>query len=93
MKELLKAVKKFKEVLVQSEKDGDEFSLVMSKMSGVKVHGVVFPTMMLMEIVEDFTKSYAERRKAEKMSGFDEGELQDKWREASLNWNNKDTLN
>ena len=93
MKELLKAVKKFKEVLVQSEKDGDEFSLVMSKMSGVKVHGVVFPTMMLMEIVEDFTKSYADRRKAEKMSGFDEGELQDKWREASLNWNNKDTLN
>ena len=52
MKELLKAVKKFKEVLVQSEKDGDEFSLVMSKMSGVKVHGVVFPTMMLMEILD-----------------------------------------
>ena len=93
MKELLKAVKKFKEILSQSEKDGDEFSLVMSKMSSVKVHGVVFPTMMLMEIVEDFTKSYAERRKAEKMSGFDEGELQDKWSEASMNWNNKDTLN
>jgi hypothetical protein len=93
MKELLKAVKKFKEILAQSEKDGDEFSLVMSKMSSVKVHGVVFPTMMLMEIVEDFTKSYAERRKAEKMSGFDEGELQDKWSEASMNWNNKDTLN
>ena len=78
---------------MQSEKDDEEFSMVMAKMSGVKVHGVVFPTMMLMEIVEDFTKSYAERRKAEKMSGFDEGELQDKWREASLNWNNKDTLN
>ena len=93
MKELLKAVKKFKEILVQSEKDGDEFSLVMSKMSGVKVHGVIFPTMMLMEIVEDFTKSYAERRKAEKMSGFDEEKLQDKWSEASINWNNKDTIN
>ena len=78
---------------MQSEKDDEEFSMVMAKMSGVKVHGVVFPTMMLMEIVEDFTKSYAERRKAEKMSGFDEGELQDKWREASLNWNNNDTLN
>ena len=93
MKELLKAVKKFREILVQSEKDGDEFSLVMSKMSGVKVHGVIFPTMMLMEIVEDFTKSYAERRKAEKMSGFDEEKLQDKWSEASINWNNKDTIN
>ena len=93
MKVLLKAVKKFKEILTQSEKDGDEFSLVMSKMSGVKVHGVVFPTMMLMEIIEDFSNDYAERRKAEKMSGFDEKELQDKWREASMNWNNKDTLN
>ena len=70
MKELIKAIKKFKEILTQAEKDSDEFSLVMSKMSGVKVHGVVFPTMMLMEIIEDFTKNYAERRKAEKMSGF-----------------------
>jgi len=93
MKELLNAIKKFKEILTQSEKDDDEFSLVMAKMSGVKVHGVVFPTMMLMEIVEDFTKSYAERRKAEKMSGFDEDELQNKWSEASINWNNKDTMN
>jgi len=93
VKELIKAIKKFKEILTKAEKDGDEFSLVMAKMSNVKVHGVVFPTMMLMEIIEDFTKSYAERRKAEKMSGFDEGELQDKWSEASMNWNNKDTLN
>ena len=93
MKELIKAIKKFKEILTEAEKDGDEFSLVMAKMSSVKVHGVVFPTMMLMEIIEDFTKSYAERRKAEKMSGFNEEELQDKWREASMNWNNKDTIN
>ena len=93
MEELIKAIKKFKEILTEAEKDGDEFSLVMSKMSGVKVHGVIFPTMMLMEIVEDFTKSYAERRKAEKMSGFDEEKLQDKWSEASINWNNKDTIN
>ena len=77
MKELIKAIKKFKEILTEAEKNGDEFSLVMAKMSNVKVHGVVFPTMMLMEIIEDFTKSYAERRKAEKMSGFDEEELQD----------------
>ena len=93
MKELIKAIKKFKEILTEAEKNGDEFSLVMAKMSNVKVHGVVFPTMMLMEIIEDFTKNYAERRKAEKMSGFDEKELQDKWSEASMNWNNKDTLN
>ena len=90
MKELIKAIKKFKEILTEAEKNGDEFSLVMAKMSNVKVHGVVFPTM---EIIEDFTKSYAERRKAEKMSGFDEEELQDKWSEASMNWNNKDTIN
>ena len=93
MKELLNAIKKFKEILTQSERDDEEFSMVMAKMNKVKVHGVVFPTMMLMEIVEDFAKSYAERRKAEKMSGFDEEELQDKWSEASMNWNNKDTIN
>jgi len=57
------------------------------------VHKVPFPTMMLMEIIDDFAKGYQERRRTHAMKGFDEKDLQDKFQEVSLNWNNKDTIN
>ena len=93
MQELLKAVKKIKEILRKCEEEQDPFQDVLNKLGSVKVHGVQFPTMMLMEIIDDFAKGYNERRKASVMKAFDEKELQDKFSSASMNWNNKDTMN
>ena len=93
MQELLKAIKRIKEILHNSEEGSDNFEEVLNKLGKVKVHGVQFPTMMLMEIVDDFAKGYNERRKASVMKDFDEKELQDKYSSVSMNWNNKDTMN
>ena len=93
MQELLKAIKRIKEILHESEEAEDNFDEVLNKLGKVKVHGVQFPTMMLMEIVDDFAKGYNERRKASVMKDFDEKELQDKFASVSMNWNNKDTIN
>ena len=93
MQELLKAIKRIKEILHESEESEDNFDEVLNKLGKVKVHGVQFPTMMLMEIVDDFAKGYNERRKASVMKDFDEKELQDKFASVSMNWNNKDTIN
>jgi len=93
MEELLKAVKRIKGILRKSEEEEDNFQEVIGKLSDVKIHGVQLPTMMLMEITDDFVKGYQDRRKSEAMKGFDEGELQEKFRAASYNWNNKDTIN
>ena len=93
MQELLKAIKKIKNILHNSEEGGDNFEEVLNKLSHVKVFGVQFPTMMLMEIVDDFAKGYSERMKASVMKDFDEKELQDKFASVSMNWNNKDTVN
>jgi|TARA_R100000049_G_C1898673_1_gene49382 hypothetical protein len=93
MQELLKAVKKIKEILHGSEEAQDNFEEVLNKLSHVKIHGVQLPTMMLMEIIDDFAKGYNERRKASVMKDFDEKELQDKFSSVSMNWNNKDTMN
>jgi hypothetical protein len=93
MQELLKAIKRIKEILHNSEEGSDNFEEVLNKLGKVKVHGVQFPTMMLMEIVDDFAKGYNERRKASVMKDFDEKELQDKFASVSMNWNNKDTIN
>ena len=93
MQELLKAVKKTREILHKSEEEQDPFQDVLNKLSHVKIHGVQFPTMMLMEIIDNFAKGYNERRKASVMKDFDEKELQDKYSSVSMNWNNKDTIN
>ena len=93
MQELLKAIKKIKVILHNSEEADDNFEEVLNKLSRVKVHGVQFPTMMMMEIVDNFAKGYNERRKASVMKDFDEKELQDKFASVSMNWNNKDTIN
>jgi hypothetical protein len=93
MQELLKAVKKIKGILHRSEEAEDNFEEVLNKLSHVKIHGVQLPTMMLMEIIDDFAKGYNERRKSSMMKDFDEKELQDKFASVSMNWNNKDTIN
>ena len=93
MQELLKATKEIREILRKCEEEGDNFQETLGKLSATKVHGVQFPTLMLMEIIDDFAKGYQERRKGEALTGFDEEKLQEKYREVSHNWNNKDTIN
>jgi hypothetical protein len=93
MQQLIDSIKKIKEILHKCEVEGDTMGDVLGKLGHVKVHRVPFPTMMLMEIIDDFAKGYHERRKASAMKGFDEKDLQDKFQEVSLNWSNKDTIN
>jgi len=93
MQELLNAIKEIKKILHGSEEAGDDFQEVLNKLSQVKVHGVQFPTMMMMEIIDDFVRGYQERQKSSMMKDFDEKELQDKFASVSMNWNSKDTIN
>ena len=93
MQELVKTIKEIREILRKCEEEGDNFQETLGKLGGITVHGVKFPTLMLMEIVDDFAKGYQERRKGEALAGFDEEKLQEKYREAAHNWNNKDTIN
>ena len=93
MQELLKAIKEIKSILHESEEGRDDFQEVLGKLGQVKIHGVRLPTLMLIEIVDDFVKGYQERRKASMMEGFDEEETQKKYDAVSLNWNTKDTVN
>ena len=88
MKELMDAAKKMNQILHQCEEEGDNMDIVLNKISGVKVHGVVFPTLMLMEIIDKFVKGYAERQK--KVIVDDSNEIQEKYEEYSKKWNMKD---
>ena len=93
MQDLVKAIKEIKGILRKCEEEEDNFQETLGKLSVIKVHGVVFPTLMLMEIIDDFAKGYQERKKGGALTGFDEERLQEKYREAAHNRNNKDTIN
>ena len=88
MKELMDAAKKMNQILHQCEEEGDNMDVVLNKLSRVKVHGVIFPTLMLMEIIDKFVDGYAERQKKIEIPASEE-ELQKKYAKASANWNSK----
>ena len=87
MKELMEAAKKINKILRESEDEGDNFDVTLNKVTAVKVHGVPFPTLMLMEIMEKFNEGYDERQKKSLVS--DQEEIQKKYDEAAIKWNTK----
>jgi hypothetical protein len=88
MQELVNAAKKINKLLQECEDEGLSYDATLAKISAVKVHGVVFPTLMLMEIIDKFVKGYTERQK--KVIVDDSNEIQEKYEEYSKKWNMKD---
>ena len=54
MESLVKAAKKMNNILMESAKAGDSVPTVLDKLSEVKVHGVVFPRLMLVELIGEY---------------------------------------
>ena len=88
MKELMEAAKKMNAILHQCEEEGDNMDVTLNKLNTVRVHGVVFPTLMLLEIIDKFAEGYKERQKKIEIPTSEE-ELQKKYAKASANWNSK----
>ena len=88
MQELINAAKKINQILHQCEEKGDNFDTTLNKLSNVKVHEVVFPTLMLMEIIDRFAEGYKERQNKINIPSSEE-DLQKKYAKASSNWNSK----
>ena len=87
MKELIEAAKSINKILRDSEEIGDNFDVTLDKITGIKGHGVPFPTLMLMEIMEKFNEGFDERQKKSFVS--DQEEIQKKYDEAAIKWNTK----
>ena len=88
MKELTNAARRINKILHEAENEGVGYDATLVKLNEVKVHGVVFPTLMLMEIIEKFLEGYIERQK--KIISDDGDEIQKKYEDYSRKWNQKD---
>jgi|TARA_R110002073_G_scaffold211591_2_gene371943 orotate phosphoribosyltransferase-like protein len=86
IKEMAEAGKKIHDICVQGEDELWSFNQLIDKLSvEVKVHGVPFPTLMFIEIVEKFVDERPQRRKSET---FDEADLQEGYARVSAKWIN-----
>tara|TARA_Y100000310_G_scaffold222991_1_gene224782 strand:+ start:719 stop:988 length:270 start_codon:yes stop_codon:yes gene_type:complete len=87
MKELVDAARKINKILHESEDEGMGYDATLAKLNSIKVHGVVFPTLMLMEIIDKFVEGYKDRQKK---VVDDSDEIQKRYEDYSKKWNNKD---
>ena len=87
MKELVDAARKINKILHESEDEGMGYDATLAKLNSVKVHGVMFPTLMLMEIIDKFVEGYKDRKKK---VVDDSDEIQKRYEDYSKKWNNKD---
>ena len=81
MRELTKATKKIEKILINAEDTGESFDVTLGNLSEVKVHGVVFPRLMLIEIMDDFVED-REKRKVRT-----DDEVQEAYDNAAMRWN------
>ena len=89
MEDLIKAAQKMNKILRKCENEGDNFDTTLNEISRVKVHGVPFPTLMLMEIIDKFAEGYDKRHQKPFDTTEQEQNIQEKYSEASSKWNEK----
>ena len=91
MKEMMDAAKLINKILHECEENGDNVATTLGKISAVKVHGVVFPTLMLLEIMHKFLEGYEEREKARWDKNYidtdAERDVQNRYSDVSEKWN------
>ena len=87
MKELVEAANKMNKVLHECEDNGENVDITLNELSKIKVHGVVFPTLMLLEIIGKFAEGAEERAKAKFSTADAEREVQNKYSDVAEKWN------
>mgnify|MGYP003641906610 FL=1 len=83
---LHKADIEIKKILLDCESNDESFDVILGKVSEITVHGVPFPTLMLIEIIDKFSEGYKNRQKK---SFNGEEDIQTAYDAAAVKWNNK----
>tara|TARA_R110000787_G_scaffold18838_1_gene57232 strand:- start:296 stop:553 length:258 start_codon:yes stop_codon:yes gene_type:complete len=81
---LYKAEIEIKKIMMECEQNGTSFNEMFNKLRAVECYGIMFPMMMLMNIADEFIKSYKDRKEKP-----DVGDLQEKWDVTETSWNCK----
>ena len=86
IKEMAEAGKKIHDICVKGEDELWSFNQLIDALTvGVKIHGVTLPTLMFIEIVNQFIDERPERRKRQEI---DEVDLQEGYARVSEKWIN-----
>ena len=91
MNEMIDAARQINKILHECEDRGDSVDVTLDKISAVKVHGCVFSTIMLLEIMHKFLDGFEERERARSNKNYidtdAEQEVQNKYSDVADKWN------
>jgi hypothetical protein len=89
MKEIEKAKKEIKKLLVEAEKNNEPFHWLVDKLGMVRLYGIGLPIHIVLGIIEEWTEDIEERKRVKALEGFDEEHAQKAYVNVQSKWDQR----
>ena len=89
MKELRKVTEKIKNVLVEAERNNEEFPWIVDKLSLIKMYDMGLPINMVLGLIDEFVEDVEERKRIKALEGFDEEHVRKVYDKVNIKWNDR----
>ena len=94
MKSLVKAGNEIIKIALECENQLEDLPHVVGRIQAeIKVHGHPLPTIMILDLIEEFLNDREERKKSRAMEGFDEVEVEKAFGRVSRKWSGQENTN
>ena len=89
MKELEKAQKKIKEILIAGEINGESFEWLVDQLGLVRVYDKGLPMHIVLGIIKEFTADVEMRARIKNEHGFNEETMRKAYNDLETEWNKR----
>ena len=89
MKELEKAQKKIKEILIAGEINGESFEWLVDQLGLVRVYDKGLPMHIVLGIIKEFTADVEMRARIKNEHGFNEETMRKAYSDLETEWNKR----
>ena len=94
MKSLVKAGNEIIKIALECENQLEDLPHVVGRIQvEVKVHGHPLPTLLILDLIEEFLSDKEERKKARALDGFDEEKVAHAFGRVSRKWSGEEDIN
>ena len=89
MKELERARREIKAVLIEAEKNNEEFHWLVDKLGMIRMYAQGLPIHMVLGIIDEWMEDVEERKRVKSLEGFDERHIQKAYTSTQTKWDSR----
>jgi hypothetical protein len=89
MKELERARKEIKAVLIEAEKNNEAFHWLVDKLGMIRMYAQGLPIHMVLGIIDEWMEDVEERKRVKSLEGFDERHIQKAYTSTQTKWDSR----